>query len=328
MIVGMARAGKSLAYLSQEFGAARSTLSGIINRWKDRGTNESKPPTGRPPLTTERDERRLRQVLDDQRRAPMREIVEQLATPISIQTARRRAHKLGYQNRRAVKKPFVNDKQAARRLAFATAHLNWTVDDWRSVLWTDESSFELGKNSKAISVWRQTDEKYRPECLEPTFRSGRSSTMIWGGFFDKTKAPVLFMPPGERNAASFIKNVYEKGLQPFMDGIDEAHRPTLMEDNAPVHTAILSRKYRANHGIKKIDNWPAQSPDLNPIENVWKDLKVAIQTLYNPRSIPELKEAISQAWDDYPTQTFDHLLESMPHRMKAVVDADGGPTRW
>jgi hypothetical protein len=83
-----------------------------------------------------------------------------------------------------------------------------------------------------------------------------------------------------------------------------------MEENAPVHTTILSRNYQANHVIKKIDNCPAQSPNLNPIENVWKDLKVAIQTLYNPQSIPELKEAISQAWDDYPTQTFNHLLNS------------------
>jgi hypothetical protein len=39
--------------------------------------------------------------------------------------------------------------------------------------------------------------------------------MIWGGFFNKTKAPVLFMPPGQRNAARFIKNIYKKGLQPL-----------------------------------------------------------------------------------------------------------------
>ncbi|KAI7951808.1 hypothetical protein MJO28_007492 [Puccinia striiformis f. sp. tritici] len=328
MIVGMARAGKSLNFLSKEFQTAKSTLSGIINRWKKTGTNESKKPPGRPLMTDERDERQLKHLLEEHRRDPMREIVEQLTTPISIKTGRRRAHQLGFHNRRAVKKPFVNERQAARRLAFATSHLSWTIDDWRSVLWTDESSFELGKNTKAVSVWRKTDERYRPECLEPTFRSGRSSTMIWAGFFDKTKTPVVFMPPGQRKAADFIKNVYDVGLKPFMNTIDEENRPTLMEDNAPVHTALLSREYCASNDIRKIDNWPAQSPDLNPIENVWKDLKVAVQTLYNPRSIPELKEAIGQAWDDYPAHTFDNLLQSMPRRMQGVVEAKGGPTRW
>ncbi|EFP82613.2 uncharacterized protein PGTG_08809 [Puccinia graminis f. sp. tritici CRL 75-36-700-3] len=175
----MARAGKSLAYLSQEFGKARSTISGIINRWKDHRTNESKPPTGRRPLTTEHDKRQLQ----------------------------------------AVKKLFVNNKQAARQLAFTTAHLNWNVDDWPLVLWTNKPYFELGKNSKAI------------------LNEGPSS---------------LHAPPGQRNTTSFIENVYEKGLQPFMDNINEVHRPTLMEDNAPVHTTILRRTYQASHGIKKI----------------------------------------------------------------------------
>jgi hypothetical protein len=94
--------------------------------------------------------------------------------PISIQTGLSWAHELGYQNPRAVKKPFFNKKQTARRLAFASNHLSWTVDDWRSVLWTNELLFELGKNSKAISVWRQTDKRYLPDCLEPTLQSRRS----------------------------------------------------------------------------------------------------------------------------------------------------------
>ncbi|KAI7957275.1 hypothetical protein MJO28_004370 [Puccinia striiformis f. sp. tritici] len=152
--------------------------------------------------------------------------------------------------------------------------------------------------------------------------------MIWAGFFDNTKTPVVFMPPGQGKAADSIKNLYNVGLKPFMDTINKEKCPTLMEDNAAVHTALLSYEYRASNDIRKINNWPAQSPDFNPIKNVWKDLKVAAQTLYNPSSIAELKEAIGQAWDNYLAHTFNNLLQSMPRRMQAVVDTKGGPTRW
>jgi hypothetical protein len=113
----------------------------------------------------------------------MREIIEQLATLISIQIGRQCAHKLGYQNQRAFKKPFVNNKQTA-------CLCNWTIDNWCLVLWTNKLSFELGKNSKAILVWRQMDKKYWPAYLKPNFQSRWLPTMIWGGFFNRTKAPV------------------------------------------------------------------------------------------------------------------------------------------
>ncbi|KAH9464222.1 hypothetical protein MJO28_002137 [Puccinia striiformis f. sp. tritici] len=113
MIVGMSRAGKSLSFLSKEFETPRSTLSGIISRWKETGTCESKDRPGRPPMTTERDERELKHLRENQRQAPMKEIVQSLTNPISVRTGRRRAHKLGYHNRSVVKKSSFDKTQKA-----------------------------------------------------------------------------------------------------------------------------------------------------------------------------------------------------------------------
>jgi hypothetical protein len=102
----------------------------------------------------------------------------------------------------------------------------------------------------------------------------------------------------------------------------------LMEDGATGHKAKLSASFLAQSKIDKIPNWPPQSPDLNPIENVWKVLKTNIQELYHPKLVNEMKEALKQAWEDFPREVLLDILASMPNQMQAVIDACGGPTCW
>jgi transposase len=258
---------------------------------------------------------------------PMPGVRDLLTTPISTTTACLRAHDLGFNNRIAAQKPFLSDNHKAARLRFAEEHPHWDVNDWRKVLWTDESSFEIGKNSKQIHVWKKPQTKYKKQNLAPTFKSGRMSTMVWGSFFSNTKGPLKIFPPGQRKAADFIENIYKPSLIPFLNQVNPNQHLILMEDNAPVHTARISRKFLKSKGIKKI-SWPAQSPDLNPIENVWLILKRNIQDFYQPKNVPEMPQAIQQAWEDLPTSILDHLIESMPRRMQEVIKESGGSTHW
>ncbi|MBW0499842.1 hypothetical protein O181_039557 [Austropuccinia psidii MF-1] len=74
--------------------------------------------------------------------------------------------------------------------------------------------------------------------------------------------------------------------------------------------------------------WPASSPDLNPIENVCKIMKSAIRNLHQPQTIAELQVVIKSAWDDVPRETLDDLLLSMQWRMEMVIAQSGGPTSY
>ena len=255
------------------------------------------------------------------------EVKDQLAPSISTCTVGRRAHELGFNNRVAVKKPFLSDTHKERRLRFAKEHESWTVDEWRNILWTDELSFEIGKNSRQVKVWRDSQSKYAAKNLVTTFKSGQVLTMMWGSFYGNNKGPFVVVPPGQCKAVDLIENIYKKNLLLFLSQVDPNHQLTLMEDNAPTHNARASKAFLAEKSIRKIE-WPAQSPDLNPIENIWFILKSNIQELYQPRTVPEMHEALQQAWNDFPTSTLDHLIESMPKQIFDVIQAEGGPTRW
>jgi transposase len=149
--------------------------------------------------------------------------------------------------------------------------------------------------------------------------------MARGSFFSNTKGPIAIVPPGQRKAVDFIDNIYKPTLIPFLNQVDPSQHLLIMEDKAPVHTARASGNFLKSNNVNKI-NWPAQSPDLNPIKNVWLVLKRNIQDLYQPKSVPEMQQAIQQAWEDFPTLILDHLVDSMPNRMAAVIEAKGGST--
>ena len=97
------------------------------------------------------------------------------------------------------------------------------------MLWTDEATIEIGKNFRQIRVWRSTKETYEPDCLAPTFRSGRTSVMIWGAFYNNLRSSLGFMIPGKRTALDFVDIVYEGPLKDFLLLVPGA---ILMEDGA------------------------------------------------------------------------------------------------
>jgi hypothetical protein len=101
----------------------------------------------------------------------------------------------------------------------------------------------------------------------------------------------------------------------------------LMEDGAPMHPAHMSWQWKQAHGIRMLQ-WPANSLDLNPIENVWKMLKDSINKGSRPNYKKDLVARIHLAWEEISIETLEVLIASMHHRMMAVNNAKGGSTRW
>jgi hypothetical protein len=236
-------------------------------------------------------------------------------------------HRLGFGNRIVPTKAYFHAQHKAKRLEFAKAHVYWSRDDRKKVIWTDESSFELGKNNRQIRVWRRVNERYHSNCLAPSFKSGRTSVMVWGAFTGFEKSPLVIIPPTERSAVDFVYLVYVGTLSGFYFMHDQPDQLTLMEDGAPTHHSRYPNHWREAHGIKKM-NWPPNSLDLNPIENLWKIVKDLLRYHSRPKNKEEMIQIIQEVWTQLSQEQLQRLLLNMPARMQAVIEAKGGSTRW
>jgi len=101
------------------------------------------------------------------------------------------------------------------------------------------------------------------------------------------------------------------------------------DDNAPVHTARGVKAWILQNRIKVLQDWPSQSPDLNPIENLWSELERQLKKhTPRPKNKQDLFSILQEEWNAIPTSKYIKLIESMPQRIQACIESDGGPIKY
>lgn len=324
-IVALSEAGLQGNQIAAQTGHSANSVYRVLRNFRNRGSVERPSGSGRPKKLGERDVRSLVHHAKKNRRATLGEITNYLPDKVSESTVRRALHANGMNSRIAKKKPYLSAVHLEKRLAFAKKYKNWQLEQWRKVVWTDEASVELGKNSRTVRVWRRADEANELDCLAPTFKSGRTSVMVWAAITHDKKSALVILDSGRRTAQDFVDQVYKGPLHEFLQQCDQ---PILMEDGAPIHRSNAPKVWRESHGVIKLE-WPPQSPDLNPIENLWKQLKDAVQKRSATiKTAADLKNALVEAWNDIEKDSWNVLIDSMPERIDAVLKAKGGSTRW
>jgi len=178
-------------------------------------------------------------------------------------------------------------------------------------------------------VWRRPGERYLERCLAPTFKSGRQSLMIWGCMVHGRLGPLVLVPKDERTGVDYVRLVLGGPLWDFYsDLLEERGLVAVMEDGAPIHRSKAAKDFSSAHHLEVFPH-PAQSPDINPIEHVWHRLKTRINGLLDiPRNLDEMWVAIQEEWKKIEVEFINTLVESMPNRVEAVMEAKGGPTKY
>uniref|UniRef100_A0A9J8AZF2 Tc1-like transposase DDE domain-containing protein n=2 Tax=Cyprinus carpio carpio TaxID=630221 RepID=A0A9J8AZF2_CYPCA len=167
-----------------------------------------------------------------------------------------------------------------------------------------------------------------PSCLVTTVQAGGGGVMVWGMFSWHTLGPLV--PIGYHLNATAYLSIVSDHVHPFKTTIYPSSDGYFQQDNAPCHKArIISNWFLEHDNEFTVLKWPQQSPDLNPIEHLWDVVERELHALdVHPTNLHQLQDAILSIWANISKECFQHLVESMPRRIKAVLKAKGGQTQY
>lgn len=198
----------------------------------------------------------------------------------------------GFNRRSAMRKPKISDQNQKKRLAFAIEHKDWTVAQWCRIFWSDETWVTWGRHRKT-RIWRRPGEEWEPDCVEELIRK-KKGWMFWGSFLGNIRGPALFWQKdwGTINQYTYrqytVPQVYEylKDINGLRGG---RYEKVFMQDGAPGHAAKDTKALLEDIGVVTMV-WPPYSPDMNPIETVWKYMKNYLENKYGDSSFGTYEE--------------------------------------
>lgn len=159
--------------------------------------------------------------------------------------------------------------------------------------------------------------------------SGRTSVAVWGCITSEGLGP-LFRIQGKLTADKYCDLLENVALPHLTSGIFPDDDFIFQQDRSPIHTSKKAKKLLQNHGVTVLE-WPPQSPDMNIIENVWGVIKVALaRRSMHGASAEMLWKAVEDEWNRVKMDATltEALYESLPRRMRDVLDVNGDFTRY
>ncbi|GFT29617.1 transposable element Tcb2 transposase [Trichonephila clavipes] len=284
-IIGKIEEGRKITDVAREFDIAHSVVSRLWKSFKTTGMCSRRHGGGRVRSTTPAEDRYI------------------------VLSAKRNKRTTAQQHRTA-------------RLQWCREHHNWTEQNWACVLFSDESRFSLSSDCRRQLIWRESGTAYRSENIQEKDRYPTCSIMVWAGIKINGRTRLHVVVNGTMTGQRYIDEVLLPHVRLFRGAVGDKF--VFMDDNATCHRTLAVQDCLDSEGIQRLV-WPARSPDLNPIENVWDALgrQVAGRNC-PPTNKSTLIRALTEEWDKLPQQLLDNVVQSMVRRVECCITLHGG----
>ncbi len=288
------------------------TVKYNIIKIKEQGKIEDRPRSGRPRKITANDNIALGQWIRRNNETTSKELAQKLldnrGLDVSRWTVQRQLKRLGYKSTLPYGTPMLTQEQKDARVQWAIKHQN---DDWSRTIFTDETCYQLFRNT--IRRWSRN-----PKAEVKRIPKNRQKIMVWGGFSIKGLV-------GYHSFNTIMDgNYYVQILQDHL--IRNARKQfgrrwRLQQDNDPKHKSRVAQQFLSKEAPEVID-WPSNSPDVNPVENLWSIIKRRVEKR-KPTNLQELDIFLHEEWDKTDMVVLSHLVDSMQSRCLALIKSKG-----
>ncbi|GFV59535.1 transposable element Tcb1 transposase [Trichonephila clavipes] len=215
-------------------------------------------------------------------------------------------------------------KSMQKRLDLANEHVNKPPQFWEKVLFSDESKFCIFGIKGCKLVWRKQGTALEKENLVPTVKHGGGGVMVWGCMAANGMGRLTFID-STLNHMGYI-NIVKENLKQSAQDLNHGDDFWFQQDNDPKHTAHNVKLWLLYY-IKNQLRSPPQSPDLNPIEQLWDLLEGKIRQ-HHITSKEMLKRMIVTEWNTISSEETSKLVQSMPKGLMEVLRHKGYPTSY
>lgn len=304
-------------------GCKAETVDRWVGSFETTGTVDDIARSGRPRITTRSQDEKIVGYAREHHFTAPHVINNELKLGVSDKLVRRRLDEMRLHGRVSRSTWPLTQKHRDDRVAFAQAHLHWTVDDWKKVVFADETYVGLGDNGQ-LWVQRPPGTAYDKEYMKFHKHNFAEKIGFYSFFSHHGVGPVHLYPYTMKDYR------YRMALDQVL--LPELNKPIMndikfyLQDNAPYHTSSFAKAWFTNKPVELV-KFPARSPDLNPIENLWHELKQSIEA-QQPTTIQEIIEGVHMEWPKISTESCMNKIESMHERMQAVIAAEGHMTRY
>jgi len=335
-ISGQAQLDLKSTQIGRNLNVPRTTVQCVLRRLQTTPSGANEPRSGRPISITPRAVRILLRQLRSEPKITWRQLKTNTGIDLDARTlnATLRAH--GISHWLALKRPKLTPEAARLRLRWAKRHENWTVDQWRKVIWSDEASVARGSGKTREWVFGTRKQKWDRDKVMEIPNGKAFSIMVWGAFWGSGRSDLYLLDRDfESKKHGYSAVSYIQILDHNLAGIWEPGL-VFMQDNAPIHRARKSKLWFQENGIEVME-WPPYSPDLNPIENLWALLKKEAYKVYpdldslkgkGDEAETQLFQILQMAWANLREEVIEGLISSMPDRCAAVIIAKGWHTKY